>query len=145
MSLKAQLRQASEHIVLPGGAGATSAEACQTGLTVTRPEIQRRLDTAVISHGALAILQPTAPCTAPLIEEQATVQIAGRLQNYISTLAVLLPDAESTTSIHRATAIFGLMVGTLQLAREVPGAARAEQILEGGVQAALHLAETPRP
>jgi TetR/AcrR family transcriptional regulator, transcriptional repressor for nem operon len=65
------------------------------------------------------------------------------LRRYVSTLAALLPDAESATSGRRATAIFGLMVGTLQLARAVPDATQAEQILEGGVEAALHLAGAP--
>ena len=65
------------------------------------------------------------------------------LQSYVSTLAALLPDASSTTSVRRATAIFGLMVGTLQLARAVPDTAQAEQILEAGVEAALHLARAP--
>jgi hypothetical protein len=37
------------------------------------------------------------------------------------------------------------MVGTLQLARAVPDAVQAEQILEGGVEAALHLARTAPP
>jgi len=46
----------------------------------------------------------------------------------------------SAASRRRATAIFGLMVGTLQFARAVPDTVQAEQILEGGVEAALHLA-----
>lgn len=62
------------------------------------------------------------------------------LRSYVSTLAALLPNAGSATSIRRAMAIFGLMVGTLQLARAMPDTAQAEQILEGGVEAALHLA-----
>jgi AcrR family transcriptional regulator len=65
------------------------------------------------------------------------------LRSYVSTLATLLPDADPAASRRRATAIFGLMVGTLQLARTVPDAAEAEQILEGGVEAALHLARMP--
>jgi TetR/AcrR family transcriptional regulator, transcriptional repressor for nem operon len=65
------------------------------------------------------------------------------LRSYVSTLAALLPDAGSAASGRRATAIFGLMVGTLQFARAVPDAARAEQILEGGVEAALRLARAP--
>ena len=65
------------------------------------------------------------------------------MRSYVSTLAALLPDAGSAASGRRATAIFGLMVGTLQFARAVPDAARAEQILEGGVEAALHLARAP--
>jgi TetR/AcrR family transcriptional regulator, transcriptional repressor for nem operon len=65
------------------------------------------------------------------------------LRSYVSTLAALLPDADSVAKGRRATAIFGLMVGTLQFARAVPDAAQAEQILEGGVEAALHLARAP--
>jgi TetR/AcrR family transcriptional regulator, transcriptional repressor for nem operon len=65
------------------------------------------------------------------------------LRSYVSTLAALLPDAGSATSGRRATAIFGLMIGTLQLARAVPDAAQADQILESGVEAALRLARAP--
>jgi AcrR family transcriptional regulator len=63
------------------------------------------------------------------------------LRRYVSTLAAFLPDAGSAASRRHAIAIFGLMVGTLQLARAVPDAAEAEQILEGGVEAALRLAK----
>jgi TetR/AcrR family transcriptional regulator, transcriptional repressor for nem operon len=63
------------------------------------------------------------------------------LRRYVSTLAALLPNAGAVASRRRAMAIFGLMVGTLQLARAVPDAAEAEQILEGGVEAALRLAQ----
>ncbi|CAG9209446.1 Transcriptional regulator, TetR family [Paraburkholderia caribensis] len=62
------------------------------------------------------------------------------LQSFVSTLAALLPEADSAAAGRRATAIFALMVGTLQFARAVPDVARAEQILEGGVEAALLLA-----
>jgi TetR/AcrR family transcriptional regulator, transcriptional repressor for nem operon len=62
------------------------------------------------------------------------------LRSYVSSLAALLPDADPAASRRRATAIFGLMVGTLQFARAVPDTVQAEQILEGGVEAALQLA-----
>jgi AcrR family transcriptional regulator len=65
------------------------------------------------------------------------------LRSYVASLAALLPDADSAASGRRATAIFGLMVGILQFARAVPDAAQAEQILEAGVEAALHLARAP--
>lgn len=67
------------------------------------------------------------------------------LQDYVSALAALLPDAGSAASVRRARTIFGLMVGTLQFARAVADAARAEQILEDGVEAALRLAQTSSP
>ncbi|WP_027581481.1 TetR/AcrR family transcriptional regulator [Bradyrhizobium sp. Ai1a-2] len=95
---------------------------------------------------------PAAGCpSAALLPEIARQPLATRrayeeaLRSYVSTLAALLPDAGSAASRRRATAIFGLMVGTLQFARAVPDAAQAEQILEGGVEAALHLARTPPP
>lgn len=62
------------------------------------------------------------------------------LRSFVATLAALLPDADLKSADRRAAAIFALMVGTLQLARAVPDAARAEEILEGGVEAALVLA-----
>jgi mandelamide amidase len=83
--LKPSLRQTWGHIVLPGGAGATSAEAYHTALNVSRPEIKRRLDKAFATREAHAILQPTTPCTAPLIDEQASFRIAGR---EVSSLAL---------------------------------------------------------
>jgi TetR/AcrR family transcriptional repressor of nem operon len=57
---------------------------------------------------------------------------------YISALATHLPDSGSSNS--RAMAIFSLMVGTLQIARAVADTSLAQDILEGGVEAALVLA-----
>jgi TetR/AcrR family transcriptional regulator, transcriptional repressor for nem operon len=119
-------------------------------------EDQRRgldLEGAIRSYLNRAHLEnPAAGCpSAALLPEIARQPLPTRqtyekgLRSYISTLAALLPDAGSATSRRRAMAIFGLMVGTLQFARAVPGAAQAEQILEGGVEAALHLARTPFP
>jgi Asp-tRNA(Asn)/Glu-tRNA(Gln) amidotransferase A subunit family amidase len=82
--LEPGLREAWGHMVLPGGAGAISAQAYQTALAVSRPEIQRRLDEAFVAHGAQAILQPTTPCTAPLIEQQASFPIAGREVSHLT-------------------------------------------------------------
>ncbi|MET4803983.1 TetR/AcrR family transcriptional regulator [Bradyrhizobium sp. LB11.1] len=65
------------------------------------------------------------------------------LGSYVATLASLLPGADSASKHRRARAIFGLMVGSLQFARAVPGAAEAQQILDAGIEAALHLARAP--
>lgn len=90
---------------------------------------------------------PACGCpSAALLPEIARQSVPTRqtyedgLQSFVSTLAALLPEADSAAAGRRATAIFALMVGTLQLARAVPDVARAEQILEGGVEAALLLA-----
>jgi Asp-tRNA(Asn)/Glu-tRNA(Gln) amidotransferase A subunit family amidase len=113
--LKPQLREAWGHIVLPGGAGATSADAYQTALNVSRPEIQRRLNKALVGEGAVAILQPTTPCTAPLIEEQTNFHIAGRevgnlaLANHtLSASSVGLPGISLPVGLSRAGLPIGL-------------------------------------
>ncbi|WP_375778557.1 amidase family protein [Bradyrhizobium sp. ma5] len=134
--LKPQLRQAWGHIVLPGGAGATSVEAYQSALNVSRPEIQRRLDTTFVARGAQAILQPTTPCTAPLIEEQATVHIAGQDISYlalanhtVSASSVGMPGINLPVGSSRAGLPIGLELDAplgsdrtlLVLARRVEG------------------------
>jgi len=113
--LKPQLRQAWGHTVLPHGAGATSLEAYQTALNISRPEIQRRLNKAFVDQGAQAILQPTTPCTAPLIEEQATVHIAGQEVSYlalanhtVSASSVGLPGVSIPIGLSRAGVPIGL-------------------------------------
>jgi TetR/AcrR family transcriptional regulator, transcriptional repressor for nem operon len=68
---------------------------------------------------------------------------ADGLRTFVSTLAALLPDADFPAAGRRATAIFALMVGTLQFARATPDVKHAKQILENGVQAALLLARAP--
>jgi TetR/AcrR family transcriptional repressor of nem operon len=65
------------------------------------------------------------------------------INSYISVLAALIPDAAAAVANRRATAIFALLVGTLQYARVVTDTAAAEQILESGVEAALLLARAP--
>ena len=82
--LKPALHGAWSHNVLPGGAGATSVEDYETAVNVSRPEIQRRLNKAFVDQGALAILQPTTPCTAPRLAEQERLRIAGQEVSYLT-------------------------------------------------------------
>ncbi|QOZ30086.1 amidase family protein [Bradyrhizobium sp. CCBAU 51753] len=140
--LKPQLRQAWGHIVLPGGAGAISAEAYQTALKVSRPEIQRRFDRAFVAHGAQAMLQPTTPCTAPSIEEQATVRIAGQDVSYlalanhtVSASSVGLPGISLPVGVSRT----GLPIG-LELDAS-PGSDRTLLVLARKIEGVLG----PRP
>lgn len=62
------------------------------------------------------------------------------LRCYVALLASYLPNSHSPEAMRRATAIFGVMVGTLQLARGVSDSSVADDILEGGIEAALRLA-----
>jgi mandelamide amidase len=134
--LKPELRDTWRHVVLPEGAGAISAEAYQTALAVSRPEIQRRLDEVFVARGVQAILQPTTPCTAPLIEQQTNFQIAGRQVSHL-TLAnhtvlassVGLPGISLPAGLSRGGLPIGLELdaplgsdGTLlDLARRIEG------------------------
>lgn len=65
------------------------------------------------------------------------------INSYLLVLAPLIPEADAAVANRRATAIFALMVGTLQYARAVTDIAAAERILESGVEAALLLARAP--
>jgi AcrR family transcriptional regulator len=60
---------------------------------------------------------------------------------YIKTIATLLSEPDPSKAMSNATAIFGLMVGSLQIARAVSDRSLAEKILEDGVSAALQLAK----
>lgn len=134
--LKPELREAWGHMALPEGEGAIPAEAYQTALSVSRPEIQRRLNTAFVAHRAEAILLPTTPCTAPLIEQQASFPIAGRevgaltLANHtVSASGLGLPGISLPAGLSRAGLPIGLELDAplgrdqalLDLARRIEG------------------------
>ena len=109
------------------------------------------LEGAIRSYLSQAHLEdPGSGCpSAALLPEIARQPVLTRqayedgLRSFVSALAALLPDAGSPAAGRRATAIFALMVGTLQFARAVPDIAHAGQILESGVKAALFLARAP--
>jgi mandelamide amidase len=140
-SLKTELQDAWRYMVMPDGGGATSAETYQAALTVSRPEIQRRLDTAFIEYGVHAILQPTTPCTAPLIDQQANFLIAGRevsnlaLANHTVVASLLgLPGISLPVGLSRGglpiglelDAPFGSDQALLNLARRIESVLAAQ-------------------
>jgi len=59
--------------------------------------------------------------------------------SYAKSLALLLPNPQSDETLRVATAIFSLMIGTLQIARAVSDPLLADKILENGIQSALTL------
>ncbi len=135
-SVKPDLREAWGHMALPEGGGAISADAYQVALFVSRPEIQRRLNEAFVAQGAEAILLPTTPCTAPLIEQQTSISIAGRevshltLANHtVSASSVGLPGISLPAGLSRSGLPIGLELDAplgrdralLGLARRIEG------------------------
>jgi TetR/AcrR family transcriptional regulator, transcriptional repressor for nem operon len=99
-----------------------------------------------LSHDHLKAPESGCPSAALLPEiarqpEPTRKAYEQELNSYVSLLANLLGDADPISAHRRATAIFALMVGTLEFARAVSDAAHAEKILEGGIDAALILAD----
>jgi len=66
-----------------------------------------------------------------------------KLEGLIALIARHLPRGDRHMRRRVAIAIFGTMMGTLQLARAVADRRLSDQILESGVEAALNLARGP--
>jgi len=129
-------------------------EAVGSALAERQQNLEEKLQTGVDLEGVIRNYLSQAhredlACGCPsaaLLPEIARQSVPTRqtyedgLQSFVSTLAALLPDADPAAAGRRATAIFALMVGTLQFARAVQDVARVGQILEGGIEAALLLA-----
>jgi AcrR family transcriptional regulator len=111
----------------------------QTGARTIEEAIRRYLNTSHLSGGA-----DGCPSAALLPEigrqsDSTRKMYEAAYLSYGEGLAALLPDPGSAKARRQAAAIFGLMVGTMQIARAVSDPELAEEILEGGVQAALTL------
>ena len=126
-ALKPELRDVWGHMVLPGGGGAISQEAYQTALTVSRPEIQRRLDEVFVAQGAAAILQPTTPSTAPLIDQQTNFTIAGKDVTYLA-LATNTVSA-SSVGLPGISLPMGLSSDRLPIGLELDAPLRSDRAL----------------
>jgi TetR/AcrR family transcriptional regulator, transcriptional repressor for nem operon len=88
---------------------------------------------------ALAALMPEIARSSRLTRRA----VAGKLEDFFGLLAEHLPRGDLQARRRRAIAIFGMMMGTLQLARAVPGQRESRQILENGIEGALALAKAP--
>jgi TetR/AcrR family transcriptional repressor of nem operon len=75
-------------------------------------------------------------------EPETRIAFSAQVNMLLDRIAAMLP-ADRAVEDRRAAAIgiFGVMSGTLQLARAVTDAAESDRILESGIAAALKLAE----
>lgn len=126
-ALKPELRNVWGHMVLPEGDGTISREAYQTALTISRPEIQRRLDKVFVAQGAAAILQPTTPCTAPLIDQQTNFTIGDKEVTYLS-LATNTVSA-SSVGLPGISLPVGLSRGGLPIGLEIDAPLQGDRAL----------------
>lgn len=76
-ALKPQLKGLWNEYVVPSAPGLISQQAYEATLLVDRPELQRRFDELFARDGIDALISPTTPSPAPLIEQQATFTIEG--------------------------------------------------------------------
>ncbi|MCA1439916.1 amidase [Ensifer sp. IC4062] len=145
--LKSGLKEAWGHVVLPSGAGYISRETYEAALTLDRPEIQRRFSEAFTRSGAVALLFPTTPCTAPLIEQQSKFSIADQevsdlvlAKNTIAASLAGLPGISIPTGLSRNGLPLGLEIdgsqgrdsSLLELARRVEAAVGMTTPLNNG-------------
>lgn len=114
-------------MVLPGGGGAISHEAYQTALTVSRPEVQRRLDEIFVAQGAAAILQPTTPSTAPRIDRQTNFTIGGKDVTYLALAANTI--SASSVGLPGISLPMGLSRDGLPIGLELDSSLRSDRHL----------------
>lgn len=62
-----------------------------------------------------------------------------RIQSFVELIASKFRDPDEATRHQQATALFGLLVGTIQLARAVSDETMSNSVLDGGLKTALFL------
>jgi TetR/AcrR family transcriptional repressor of nem operon len=89
---------------------------------------------------------PTAALVAEIARHPKTTRdgFTGKVSAFVTLIATQLRAGSAAARRHNAIAIYGMMVGTLQLARAVNDKALSDEILESGVSAALALANDER-
>jgi indoleacetamide hydrolase len=127
-----------QHSVLNTGPGSISPETYETAVTFDRLELQRRFHEAFSEHGSDALLFPTTPCTAPLIEQQAEFTVADNEVSYLAlakntvpTSGAGLPGISIPIGLSRAGLPIGIEIDG------VPGRDRALLDLARRVEATL--------
>ena len=98
--------------------------------------------------GELQIAKPEQGCAfASLMPEiarcsrQTRAAVVEKLEKFFDLIAQHLPGSDLEARRRRAVAVFGMMMGSLQLARAVPDQRQSGEILEDGIEAALALAK----
>lgn len=84
---------------------------------------------------------PTAALIAEIARhpKKTRDEFTGKLSEFIALIASQIPAGSAGERRRNAVAIYGMMVGTLQLARAVNDKRLSDEILESGVSAALAL------
>ncbi len=117
--LKPDLKNVWGNFVLPTGAGYISQETYEKDLNVVRLEIKRRFDEAFMRSGAQALILPTTPCTAPLIERQENFLLNGKEVSYMVLANNTIPT--SAAGLPGISIPIGLSSNKLPIGMEIDG------------------------
>lgn len=143
-ALKPELKEAWAHVVVPGGPGFMSQSSYEAALSVDRSKLQRRFDDAFRRSGTEALLFPTTPRTAPLIEHQFKFAIAGREVSYLALAKHTVPA--SGAGLPGISLPTGLSSKGLPIGLELDGAHGSDRRLldlAGRVEAAVGALASP--
>src|SRR6201991_850899 len=90
---------------------------------------------------------PTAALVAEIARHPQPTRdaVTDKVSKFIALIAAQVRDGSPEARRGKAAAIYGMMVGTLQLARAVTDKRLSDEILESGVNAALALADDGAP
>jgi TetR/AcrR family transcriptional repressor of nem operon len=89
---------------------------------------------------------PTAALVAEIARHPRTTRDAftGKVSEFIDVMATQLRAGSASARRRNAVAVYGMMLGTLQLARAVNDRRLSDEILENGISAALALVNDER-
>lgn len=132
-------------------------EALQHALRLRHAELEQALSEGNLEGAVRAYLSrehrdaPGAGCAAAALAPEVARHPRASRQAFVTGLTpsvelirAALSEQRAAVSVAEATAFFGLLAGTLQLARATPDRAESDAILEAGAEAALRLAQ-PAP
>jgi AcrR family transcriptional regulator len=133
-------------------------EALVRSLQVRHAELGEAMRTGDLENVVRTYLSPghrDAPavgCTAAALAAEVARHprptrqtFSGNLEPTLEVMAALLSKRHGKKrDLAEAAAFFGLLVGTLQLARATPDRGESDRILEAGVRAALQLADAKK-
>lgn len=88
---------------------------------------------------------PTAAMVAEIARhpEQTRTLFTRKIDDFLTFIVANLPAGDLAARRGQAAALFGMMVGTLQLARAVNDKTVSDEILAGGIAAGLALIDAP--
>jgi mandelamide amidase len=75
--LRAGIKDAWDHFVIPGAPGYLSEQAYHA-LATDRLAVRERMSEVFTRHGAHALIFPTTPCTAPTVDRQTQFTVGGQ-------------------------------------------------------------------